>query len=627
MKDHLLRASLLLVALPLAAQAPALGAPTRAGTPFRVHDSPVMALDWANDGSLLVTASLVGDVRVWDAATGRQVAAAKFAGRPNGAAFCGAKNEHVAIAGSEGGVQLFAARTGKPGATFADCNGVGASPDQTRLAAITNAGALVLIDVATGQRTATIEVGGKLQAPCFSPDGTLVLVDEFLSGNAHVLDVAQGKVIGRIAHGSRKGERSFSADGKSLFALAGAKVKQVAVPDGAAIAELRVELGSSSLAIRDNGAQLLVADMDGGVVQIDVAADKAVRTFRGHTGLVGRLGVSPDGKTLASGAWDGVVRLWDLDTGAERCPAADHAGRVTGIAFSADGKSMITGDGGGALLSWGRDGKGRNRLAAGAFVIDVEPTADGSWWVACGDGVLRRCTAAGEVAATVKLEGDGLIGLDLAVIDGGKALLVGCTDGSVRRIDTAATGAAAAKSWTGQHEAVAALVADANGEFVVSLGADGAIVIWDAAKGEAKHRLPAQEKGAEALAHAGGGVVIAAAPDGVLVRIDAAGKETHRAVAKSAEPVIRFDALLAIPSRGLVVAACLSTLHWFDATDLRALGTTEAPGSVTDLAATADGSAFAAGLQDGTIAVWTLPAAKPAAKPPAKPAKQPGGKR
>jgi WD40 repeat protein len=38
-------------------------------------------------------------------------------------------------------------------------------------------------------------------------------------------------------------------------------------------------------------------------------------TFRGHTGRVFAVVASPDGKTLASGSYDGTIKLWDLDTG------------------------------------------------------------------------------------------------------------------------------------------------------------------------------------------------------------------------------------------------------------------------------------------------------------------------
>jgi WD40 repeat protein len=39
------------------------------------------------------------------------------------------------------------------------------------------------------------------------------------------------------------------------------------------------------------------------------------KTLTGHTDWVYTVAASPDGKTLASGSWDGEVRTWDLAEG------------------------------------------------------------------------------------------------------------------------------------------------------------------------------------------------------------------------------------------------------------------------------------------------------------------------
>ena len=61
-----------------------------------------------------------------------------------------------------------------------------------------------------------------------------------------------------------------------------------------------------------------------GTTLLATGADKVVRTFEnfapkltlsGHNDWVYSLALSPDGKTVASGSWDGEVRLWNLPDG------------------------------------------------------------------------------------------------------------------------------------------------------------------------------------------------------------------------------------------------------------------------------------------------------------------------
>src|SRR5262249_17519621 len=55
---------------------------------------------------------------------------------------------------------------------------------------------------------------------------------------------------------------------------------------------------------------------------------------------------SPDGKWIASGGQDRVVRLWDAATGQQVRALPGHARTVSALAFSGDGKRLASASGG-----------------------------------------------------------------------------------------------------------------------------------------------------------------------------------------------------------------------------------------------------------------------------------------
>jgi class 3 adenylate cyclase/GTPase SAR1 family protein len=69
---------------------------------------------------------------------------------------------------------------------------------------------------------------------------------------------------------------------------------------------------------------------------------KLVRTLRGHTGYIGRIAWSPDGRILASPSADKTIRLWDVETGECLHTLKGHRGRVTSIAFHHSGCTMAS---------------------------------------------------------------------------------------------------------------------------------------------------------------------------------------------------------------------------------------------------------------------------------------------
>lgn len=109
------------------------------------------------------------------------------------------------------------------------------------------------------------------------------------------------------------------------------------------------------------------------------------RTFEGHTAPVVSLGVSPDGKILASASWDRTVRLWPLAGGETRI-LEGHNQNVNGVVFTRDGKSLVSVSYDQTVRIWPLDGGEPLTLTLPTPLNAVAVTANGEIVAGSADG-------------------------------------------------------------------------------------------------------------------------------------------------------------------------------------------------------------------------------------------------
>ena len=80
-----------------------------------------------------------------------------------------------------------------------------------------------------------------------------------------------------------------------------------------------------------------------GIWIYDAQTGKELTLLTGHTGRVTSLGFPADGRFLASGSFDGTVRLWDIDSGKQTAVFGGHRASISAVAVSPDGKSVVSG--------------------------------------------------------------------------------------------------------------------------------------------------------------------------------------------------------------------------------------------------------------------------------------------
>jgi WD40 repeat protein len=109
-----------------------------------------------------------------------------------------------------------------------------------------------------------------------------------------------------------------------------------------------------ALALSPDGHTFAATD-DYAIHVYDADTMQRLRTLTGHQGLVDALTFTPDGRLLASGAWDKTVRFWDVEAGREIAAHDWDIGQVRTIAFSPDGLLGAAAGDRGAIVLWDMD--------------------------------------------------------------------------------------------------------------------------------------------------------------------------------------------------------------------------------------------------------------------------------
>jgi WD40 repeat protein len=285
----------------------------------------------------------------------------------------------------------------------------------------------------------------------------------------------------------------------------------------------------TGLAISRDGRGALVGFSDGTMIQIDPEAGTLMQTFisldNGVTGIAFLTGTN---FFVATGT-DNTVRLWDLVTG-RQLQTLDQESPILTMAVSPDGKTVVTGAANSTLRLWDIQGSATVARTEEPFVSGVALSADAGLALIVGGsttssdtprGVVNvRSLADGTQRAALTIEGDSGIFSAVAYSPDGTSLAAGTVNGTLAIWDAA--------TLTLRHT-----IPNAHGAFILGMAfsndgrtlatgsADKTVQLWDVQSGTLVRILTQHKSGVTALAFNGDGTrLLSGGTDNLLILWD-----------------------------------------------------------------------------------------------------------
>jgi len=245
----------------------------------------------------------------------------------------------------------------------------------------------------------------------------------------------------------------------------------------------------TSIRFSPDGKTLASGSFDGTIILWNVETGENLYTLEGHEGEVWNVSFSPDGKTVASASADATVKLWDVETGQELRTLKGLGGGMWGVSFSPDGKTVAASSADKTVRLWDvKTGQKLHTLIGHedrVFEVIFSPDGQAIASASHDDTIRLWNTETGELLHELKGHQDNVESIDFS--PDGKTIASASVDKTIKLWDVE-TGQEL-ETFEGHQDIVQSVRFSPDGKAIASGSWDKTIKLWNVETGEELHTL------------------------------------------------------------------------------------------------------------------------------------------